>query len=166
MSFTVSLIAAMDEARLIGVNNRLPWQLPADMQWFRKHTLGKAVVMGRKTYESIGKALPKRVNIVVTRDPNFQAAGCLIAHNIDEALAMAADHGEEAMIMGGASFYEQLLPRADRLYITRVHGRFAGDAWFPDFEQSAWNEVEREEYLADERNAYACSFIVLERERN
>lgn len=156
----------MDEARLIGVDNSLPWRLPADMQWFRKHTVGKPVLMGRKTFESIGKALPKRTNIVVTRDPDFRAEGCLIAHSIEEALAIAAEHGEEAMIMGGASFYEQLLPRADRLYITRVHGRFEGDAWFPDYDQEAWRAVESEEHAADEKNAYACGFVVLEREKS
>jgi dihydrofolate reductase len=153
----------MADDRAIGIENRLPWKLPADMKWFRRHTLSKPVVMGRKTFESFGgRPLPERLNIVVTRDENYQADGALVAHDIDAALALAGD-AREVMIIGGESFYAQMLPRADRFYITLVHGRFEADAWFPEFDWNEWREVAREEHPADEKNAYACSFIVLER---
>jgi dihydrofolate reductase len=153
----------MDDNRLIGVDNCLPWKLPADMKWFRRHTLGKPIIMGRKTFDSFGgRPLPERTNIVVTRDKGYQAEGAIIVYSIEEALKAAGD-GEEVMIIGGASFYEQMLPRAERLYITQVHGNFEGDAWFPEFEMGEWCEVEREESAVDERNAYPCTFLVFER---
>lgn len=164
----ISLIAAMAEDRLIGVNNSLPWKLPADMQWFRKNTLGKPIIMGRKTFESFGgRALPDRTNIVITRDADYSVdADVIIVHSIDAALEAAANSDvnvEEAMIIGGASFYEQMLERADRFYITYVHGQFEGDAWFPEYENLNWTEVSREEHAIDEKNTYACSFVILEK---
>lgn len=161
----ISLIWAMDENRLIGVENRLPWKLPADMKWFRRHTLGKPIVMGRKTFDSFGgRPLPERTNIVVTRDRGYTAEGAVVVYSIDEALEVAAD-ADEVMIIGGASFYEQMLPKADRLYITQVHGQFEGDAWFPEFDMNAWQESGREEHPVDEKNAHACSFLSYERKR-
>jgi len=154
----ISLIWAMDENGLIGVDNSLPWRLPADMQWFRKNTLGKPIVMGRKTFESFGgKPLPQRTNIVVTRAQNYRAEGAVIVHSIEEAVAAAGD-AEELMVIGGSSFYEQMLPQADRLYVTRVHGEFKGDAWFPEVDWSLWQEVARSSSTIDEKNSYACSF--------
>ncbi len=159
----ISLIWAMDENRLIGVENRLPWKLPADMKWFRRHTLGKPIIMGRKTFDSFGgRPLPERTNIVVTRDRDYSAEGAVVVYSIEEAL-QAAGNAEEAMIIGGASFYEQMLPRADRLYVTEVHGQFEGDAWFPEFDGEEWLEVGREESVVDEKNAYGCSFISYQR---
>lgn len=159
----LSLIAAMADDRAIGINNSLPWKLPADMQWFRRHTLGKPVVMGRKTFESFGgRPLPQRTNIVITSDQSYQAEGAVVVHSIDEALA-AAGEVEEVMIIGGESFYRQMLPRADRFYLTLVHGKFEADAWFPDFDLAAWEEVERTEHPADGKNPYACSFLILQR---
>lgn len=159
----ISLIAAMADDRAIGIENRLPWKLPADMRWFRLHTLGKPVIMGRKTFESFGgRTLPERTNIVITGDTSYQADGALVVHSIDEALAAAGDV-EEVMIIGGESFYRQMLPRADRFYLTRVHGSFDADAWFPEFDPAQWEELERTEYPADEENPYACSFVVLQR---
>jgi len=159
----ISLIAAVADDNAIGIENRLPWKLPADMRWFRQHTLGKPVVMGRKTYESFGgKPLPDRTNIVITTDTTYQPDGALVAHSIDEALALAGDV-EEVMIIGGDSFYRQMLPRSDRFYLTRVHGDFEADAWFPEVDWSEWQEVERSEHPVDEKNAYACSFIVYQR---
>ena len=161
----ISLIWAMDDHRLIGVENRLPWKLPADMKWFRRHTLGKTIVMGRKTYESFGgKPLPERTNIVITRDKNYQAPGAIVVHSIEEALQAAADQ-QEIFIIGGASFYEQMLSRADRLYITQVHGAFTGDAWFPPFDLTQWHQVASEKSSVDEKNAYACTFTIYERLR-
>ena len=159
----ISLIWAMDDARLIGAGNSLPWKLPADMRWFRSQTMGKPIVMGRKTFESFGaRPLPGRHNIVVTRDPDYRAEGATVAHGIDEALAAAGD-ADEIMIIGGAELYRQLLPIADRLYVTRVHGRFEGDAWFPAFDLSAWDEIERIEHPADDDNRWACTFSVYQR---
>ena len=153
----------MTDDRVIGIENRLPWKLPADMKWFRQHTLGKPIVMGRKTFESFGsKPLPERLNIVITRDRNYRAEGAVVVHDIDEALAAAGD-AEEVMIIGGASFYEQMLPRADRLYLTFVHADVKGDAWFPEFDRSQWREVFREDHEADEKNPYGCRFVILER---
>lgn len=158
----ISIITAMTDDRVIGIENRLPWSLPADMQWFRRHTLGKPVIMGRKTFQSIGRPLPKRTNVVVTGDPAFTAEGCVVVQSIDAALE-AAGAVEEVMVLGGASFYEQMLPRADRLYLTEVHATIEGDAWFPAIEPSEWCEIEREERPADADNRYALTFSVWER---
>ncbi len=159
----ISIIVAIADDNVIGIENRLPWKLPADMRWFRLHTLGKPIVMGRKTFESFGgKPLPDRTNIVVTNDMNYQREGAVVAHSIDEALQLAGD-AEEVMIIGGDSFYRQMLPRADRFYLTQVHGKFEADAWFPEFDLNEWEELERTEYPVDEANPYPCSFIVLQR---
>lgn len=159
----ISLIWAMADNHVIGIENRLPWKLPADMKWFRRHTLGKPIIMGRKTFESFGsRPLPDRTNIVITHDENYEAGGIVVVHSIEEALTAAGDV-DEVMIIGGASFYEQMLPRADRLYITLVHGEFEGDAWFPAFDISPWHETLREEHAVDEKNAHACSFVVMEK---
>ncbi len=158
----ISTIVAMAENRVIGIENRLPWHLPGDMKWFRRHTLGKPVVMGRKTFESLGRPLPERTNVVVTADASYRADGAVVVHSIDEAM-VAAGSAEEVMIIGGESFYRQLLPRSQRLYLTLVHAAPAGDAWFPEFDWAEWQEVERTDCGADERNPYAYSFLILER---
>ena len=164
----ISLIAAMAQDRVIGINNNLPWKLPADMQWFRKHTLGKPIIMGRKTFESFGgRTLPDRTNIVITRDKDYSVdADVIIVHDIDAALDAAANSGrdvEEVMIIGGASFYEQMLERADRFYVTQVDGHFEADAWFPEYEQLNWQEISCEEHKSDEKNAYDCRFLILQK---
>ena len=162
----ISLIAAMTDEKVIGIDNRLPWRLPADMQWFRRHTLGKPIIMGRKTFESFGsKPLPERTNIVITRDEDYQAAGAVVVHSIDAAL-QAAGAVDEVMIIGGASFYEQMLPRAQRLYLTFVHASIIGDAWFPDIDFTQWQEIERHDNQADEKNPYAHSFCIFERKQD
>jgi len=159
----ISLIAAMADNRVIGIGNRLPWRLPADMKWFRRHTLGKPIVMGRKTFESFGaKPLPDRLNIVITRDPDYQAPGAVVVHDVDQAIA-AAGAVPEVMIIGGASFYETMLPRADRLYLTFVHAEIEGDAWFPDYNPAQWREQMCEDWSADEKNPYPHSFCIYER---
>ena len=159
----LSLIVAMDEDRLIGSDNGLPWNLPADLAFFKRTTMGKPIVMGRKTFESIGRPLPGRRNIVVTRDPDFSPEGCDIANSIDAALDLCTDD-EEVMLIGGASLYQQSLARAAQLYITRIHHRFTGDTWFPDFDESEWRVESREDCNADPNNAYAYSFIKFVRE--
>ncbi len=159
----ISIIAAMTDDRVIGINNNLPWKLPSDMKWFRQHTLGKPILMGRKTFESFGaRPLPGRSNIIVTRTQDYQAEGTRVVHSIDDAL-QAAGEVKEIMVIGGASFYTQMLPLAQRMYLTRVHTEVAGDTWFPEFDESQWRQVERLDCEADERNAYAHSFIILER---
>ncbi len=159
----VSLIWAMSDDGVIGIDNRLPWRLPADMRWFRQHTLGKPVVMGRKTFESLGaKPLPGRDNIVVTRDRSYQAEGVKVVTSPQEALE-AAGQAEEVMVIGGAELYRQMLSRADRLYLTLVHGVFEGDTRFPELDLSAWQVVEKRDFSADEENPWSYSFLVLER---
>lgn len=160
----ISLIAAMTDDRVIGIENRLPWKLPSDMQWFRQHTLGKPIIMGRKTFESFGaRPLPQRRNIIITTDTAYQAAGSTVVHSIEEAL-QAAGEVDEVMIIGGESFYRQMLPRAERLYLTLVHAAIEGDAWFPEFDAGQWREVERLDRSADERNPFPHTFLVLQRQ--
>lgn len=158
----ISLIAAMDENRVIGCDNRLPWRLPADLQHFKRLTMGKPMLMGRKTWESLPGLLPGRTHIVISANPDYAAEGCLLVHSVEQALAAAGD-AEEIMVVGGANLYRQLLPLADRLYLTQVHTRVTGDAWFPDYRAETWRELEREEHPADERNPIAYSFVTLER---
>lgn len=158
----ISLITAMADNRVIGIENRLPWNLPADMKWFRQQTTGKPVLMGRKTYDSIGRPLPKRRNIIISRDSSLLIEGCEVAGSADAALELCRDEAE-VMVIGGASFYEQMLPRADRLYLTLVHAEIAGDARFPEIDFSQWHEMERHDHPADDANAFACTFLILER---
>lgn len=160
----ISLIAAMDENRVIGRDNQLPWRLPADLQNFKRLTMGKPMVMGRKTWESLPGLLPGRTHIVISANPAYRAEGCLLVRSIEQALAAAGDVNE-IMVVGGANLYRQLLPRADRLYLTLVHTRVTGDAWFPDYQVEAWRELAREDHPADARNPFAYSFLTLERER-
>lgn len=158
----ITLIAAMANDRVIGTNNTLPWDLPADMKHFREQTMGKPILMGRKTYDSIGRPLPGRHNIVVTRNAGLEIEGCTVVSSIDEALEAAGDV-PEVMVMGGASFYEQLLPQAERLVLTLIDLQIEGDAWFPALEEGEWREVAREDNEPDEKNRWAYSFIEFER---
>ncbi len=158
----LSLIVAMDENRLIGRDNGLPWRLPSDMAFFKRTTMGKPVVMGRKTYESIGKPLPGRDNVVITRQVDFCAPGCTVVPGLAEAIEHYAD-AAEIMIMGGVQIYRLALDNVDRLYVTRVHGSFDGDAWFPEVDWSQWRKVTAEDVEADERNAHAHTFEIWER---
>jgi len=133
------------------------------MKWFRQHTLGKPIIMGRKTFESFGgKPLPDRLNIIVTQDHSYQTEHAMVAHSIAEALSMCGD-AEEAMIIGGMSLYEQTLPIADRLYRTVIDAEPEGDAWFPELDLNHWVEIEKHSHGIDEKNAYSCEFNVLER---
>ncbi len=158
----ISLISAMGRNRVIGINNTLPWRLPADLMHFKQITLGKPVLMGRKTHESIGKPLPGRINIILSSDHHYQAPGCMVVHSIEAALA-AADGHAEVMVIGGASFYQQLLPRADRLHLTLIDEDFNGDAWFPEIQDSQWQEVARVDHGPDDANPYHYRFLTLQR---
>lgn len=160
----VSLIVAMDRERGIGVNGRLPWRLSADMKRFRELTMGHHLIVGRKTYESIGKPLPGRQMIVVTRAPDYRAEGCLVVHSLDEALALAGGRGEsEVFIGGGAQIYAQAMERADRLYLTSVAATVAADTFFPEFDETAWRVAETRYQPADERNQFPFTFQLLVR---
>jgi len=158
----LALIAALARNRVIGRDNQLPWRLSADLKHFKALTLGKPLLMGRKTFLSIGRPLPGRTNIVLTRDRDFRAAGCVVVHSIDAAL-QAVDGADEIMVMGGAELYRQLLARTDRLYLTEVHAGEVDDTWFPEFDRDDWIETRREAHPADERNDHDYAFVVLDR---
>ena len=159
---SLSIVVAMDENRLIGKDNKLPWHLPADLAYFKKITTGKSIVMGRKTYESIGRPLPNRRNIVISRNSNTLITGCEMAFSINEALSLTKDE-DEVMIIGGASLCEQLLPHVSRLYITKIKGKFDGDVYFPEYDETEWLTSSIETHQPDEKNNYVYQFITMER---
>jgi len=158
----ISFIWGQDRNRLIGRNNALPWRLPADMAWFKKSTMGKPILMGRKTYESIGRPLPGRTNLILSRQTDLQMDGCIVVHSLDEAKA-AVPQADEIMVMGGAEIYALLLDQAERLYITEIDAEFEGDAWFPEFDRSQWKETFYASHQPDEKNVYPYTFTILER---
>lgn len=161
---TVHLVAAMDEGRLIGRDNDLPWHLPADLKHFKRLTVGHPVVMGRRTWESVGKPLPKRTTIVVTRRGGLDVpAEVIVASSIDEALDRAGELDEDVFVVGGAAIYAAALPRADRLHLTIVHARLSGDTRFPPFDEGDWRLLEEREHPADGKHAYAMTFRTYER---
>lgn len=158
----ITLIVAVADNGVIGRDNALPWHLPEDLKRFKRLTLGKPIIMGRRTFESIGRPLPGRQNIVVTRDPNYQRDGVTVAH--DEAGALrAAGPVPEIMVIGGAGLFASLRPAASRVHLTRVHGNIPGDVTWPPLDERQWHRVEREEYPADERHAYSMTFEVWEK---
>lgn len=160
----ISLIAAMDRNLLIGNKNKLPWHLPADFAYFKSVTIGKPIVMGRKTWDSIGKPLPDRTNIVLSRNPEPRFEGAVCVSSFDEAMAVVPD-AEEIMIIGGSSIYEMLMPMANRMYITYVDAEFDGDAWFPEIDKSQWCEKESLVREADDKNQFNCRFVTMERRK-
>lgn len=152
----------MDRNRLIGADNALPWRLPADLQHFKKITMGHPIVMGRRTWESIGRPLPGRTNIVITSREDYEAPGAVVVASLDEAWA-AAGEPDELMIIGGAGVYEQTLAKADRIYLTEIDAEFEGDTWFPELREGEWACVNRKHFEKDDRNPYDYSFVILER---
>ena len=153
----------MDRARVIGVGNKMPWHLPDELKRFRSVTSGYPVVMGRKTFESIGRPLPNRRNIVITRQPGYVAPGCEVAPSLTDGLELV---GNDAFVIGGGEIYAQALPLANRLYLTYVDTEVAGgDTRFPQVDPAEWREVERERHEADERHAFAFTYVTLERVR-
>ena len=161
---TISLIAAMAEDRMIGRENRLPWHLPADLRRFKALTMGKPMLMGRNTWESLPGLLPGRAHIVITAKRDYIAEGCTIVHAIDDALQAAGD-ASELMVIGGANLYRQMLPLAHKIYLTQISATLEGDSFFPKYDQAAWREIERESHLADERNPYPYTFLTLVRHK-
>ena len=161
---TISCIVAMANNRVIGKDNDIPWYLPADLQYFKKTTLGHTVIMGRNCFVSIGKPLPKRTNIIITRDPYFISTVCLTAHSISEALHLAHDQGEsEVFIIGGGQIYEQTQELWDKLYITQVDLEVEGDVFFPEIDLTGWNQISSIANTKDEKNEYDYTFNVYER---
>lgn len=159
----VALVAAVAANGVIGRDGRLPWHLPEDLKHFKRVTMGKPVVMGRKTFESIGRPLPGRSNIVVTRNPDLKLEGATVVHSLEEAFSVAAElEPEETMLIGGAQLYELALPRVERMYLSYIHTDIEGDTRFPSFDPKAWCELERRDH-ASEKGGLAFSFVVLER---
>ena len=160
----VSILAAVDEEGGIGRDNRIPWKAPADLRWFKQATMGHHLIMGRKTWESIGKALLGRTSIVLTRNPDYQAQEALVAHSLEQALKIAAEAGDsETFIIGGAEIFEQGLPLSNRMYLTRVHTTSTCDVYFPDFPIDEWDKVEETSLPADGTNPIALTFMVFHR---
>ena len=159
---SVSLIVALAENHCIGINNQLPWRQSNDLQHFKKITLGKPVIMGRKTYESIGKPLPNRPNIIISRDKSYNVDSCEVYHSLLDALK-AYSKEPEVMIIGGAQIFLEALPLVNNIYLTWIHAHIDGDAFFPYLNQEEWEEVSREFHSADEKNQFDYSFVVIER---
>ena len=154
----ISLIVAFDENRLIGNNNALPWHLPADLKHFKNITMGHHMIMGRKTFDSIGKPLPGRVSIIITRQKNYTIEGCVVVNTLEEAL-QKSEGQSEVFIIGGAQIFDCTLPMASDLYITQIHHAFKGDTYFPEIPAKDWIEISRENHIADEKNEWPYSFI-------
>jgi dihydrofolate reductase len=161
----LSAIVATDKNGVIGKDDDIPWHLPADLKYFKRRTLNHHIIMGRKTFESIGRPLPKRTNIIVTRNPFFMVSNCLVAGSLQEAIDLARNNGEdEAFIIGGGTIYEQAMPLTDRLYLTEVDTEVEnGEVFFPAVDPAVWSEVSSEAHQPDEKNPHAYTFKVLER---
>jgi dihydrofolate reductase len=158
----LSLIVAMAENRTIGLNKEMPWHLSADLKKFKKITMGHPIIMGRKTFESIGKPLPGRKNIIISRNSNYLQEGCEVFNSLDSALESCSKE-EEIFVIGGATLYESILEKSDRLYITEIKKSFAGDTWFPEFDQNQWSEYQREDIDNDVRVDFSYSFVTYDR---
>jgi dihydrofolate reductase len=164
----IALVVAIGENGAIGRGGELPWRLSSDMRYFRKVTMGKPVIMGRRTFKSLPRVLDGRLNIVLTRDQGFIAPDAVMAHSLDEGLATARDSAArtdagEIMVIGGEDVFREVLPQAHRIYLTEVHASPEADTWFPDFDKREWREVFRERHEAGPRDEHAFSFVVLER---
>jgi dihydrofolate reductase len=165
---TVALVVAMADNRAIGRDGNLPWHLSSDMRYFRKITMGKPIIMGRLTFLSLGRALPGRTNIVLTRNAAFEAPGAIMAYNLEEALdvarKIAAKTGvDEIMVIGGEDVFRAVLPQAARIYLTEVHATPEADTWYPEIDNRDWREISREEHEPGPKDDHAFSFVVLER---
>lgn len=163
---TLSIIVAASENNVIGINNHLPWHLPVDMKYFKDTTMGKPIVMGRKSFEELGRVLPGRPNIMITRQSDYKAEGLYIVPSLEAGIEKAKTFGtEEIFITGGGEIFKLALPIIDRLYLTRVHAEVSGDTYFPEFDPRGWKLVKNERHEKDEKHAYALTFQVWEREK-
>lgn len=161
MSLSISFIVAMDIQQAIGLGNALPWRLPADLAYFKKTTMDHTILMGRKTYESIGKPLPNRTNVILTQNKEFEAEGCIIVHSVEEAIEMAKN--QEVFVIGGAEVFELFMPVVERLYITLIEHEFEADTFFPEFDVEDWVLNSSEEGIKDAKNPYEYSFLVYDK---
>ena len=159
----ISLIVAMASNRVIGLNNQMPWHLSADLKKFKKITMGSPILMGRKTYESIGRPLPGRTNMIVSRNPQYRQDGCLVFNDLETALKKGCENADEIFVIGGSDLYEAILPIADAIYLTIINREFQGDAFFPDIDLNDWSEVERENINDDPDVAFSYSFLKFEK---
>ena len=160
----ISLIVAMANNRVIGMNNTLPWHLPADLKHFKTLTMGHHIVMGRNTYESIGKPLPGRTSVVVTRNADYAPPGVMVVNSLEKAILVCADDAE-IFVIGGAEIYRQAISFADRIYLTEIDADISGDAHFPEFDSKSWQETERISHAPDEKNRHSYHFVVYDRKR-
>ncbi|HXB13635.1 MAG TPA: dihydrofolate reductase [Bacteroidia bacterium] len=161
----ISLVAAASDNNVIGINNTLPWKMPADMKFFKNLTMGHIVIMGRKTFESMdNKPLPGRINVVISRKKNFSTNGCTVLDSLAEAFTKFGDQ-KEVFIIGGSQIFNTSLPQADKIYLTRIHHTFNGDSYFPELSDKEWVELSRESHPQDEKNPFPYSFIVLGRKK-
>ena len=159
-----SIMVARSSNRVIGKDNDLVWHMPADLKYFKETTKGHYVMMGRKTYESVDKPLPGRLNIIITRQSDYYRECCITVHSLEEALALGRKNGQqEVFILGGAEIYKLAMDQVDRIYLTEIKAEFEGDAYFPEIDHSRWKEVKREEHQPDTQNPYPYAFVVLER---
>ncbi|OIK15415.1 dihydrofolate reductase [Bacillus sp. MUM 116] len=159
----ISFLVAMDGKRVIGKDNQLPWHLPEDLKYFKRVTMGHPIAMGRKTHESIGRVLPGRENIVITRQQNYQAEGCKMFYSVEDFVDYCRKQDEEIFIIGGAEIFKETFKSADRLYITEIHAEFEGDTYFPEFNTSEWNLISSEKGIKDEKNPFDYEFKVYDR---
>lgn len=159
-----SIIVAKGNNNVIGKDNDLVWHMPADLKHFKNTTFGHYIIMGRKTFEALKKPLPGRTTIVITRNNNYQAEGCIVVHNIEEAFKIGKDNNqEEVFILGGAEIYRLSMDMADKIYLTEIKASFEGDAFFPEIDYSTWKETKRQEYEPDEKNPYPYAFVELKK---
>ncbi|MFJ5715158.1 dihydrofolate reductase [Neobacillus sp. NPDC093127] len=159
----ISFIVAMDENRVIGKENQLPWHLPEDLKFFKKVTMGHPIAMGRKTHESIGRALPGRENIIITRQPGYQSEECTVFNSVEEFIKYSRDQKEEIFVIGGAEIFKETFAFADCLYITLIHEEFAGDTFFPEYDGDNWELQSSEKGIKDEKNPYDYEFRIYQR---
>ena len=160
----ISIIVAVAENDVIGKDNDLIWHLPRDMKHFKETTTGHFIIMGRKTFESNRRPLPNRTNVIITRDKDFNAEGCVVVHSLEDALKVAKDD-PEAFIIGGGVIYKMALPIVDRIYLTKIHHTFEGDTFFPKLDMNEWEEISCQDFEPDEKNKYPFSIIILDRKK-
>ncbi len=158
----ISFVVAIGQNNVMGKDNAIPWHIPADLKFFKKVTMGHPIVMGRKTYDSIGKPLPGRENIIMTRNQHYAQEGCTIIHTVEELLKLE-EKNEEVCVIGGAEIFKITFPHADRLYLTKINHEFEGDTFFPDFDESEWKIISEEKGPKDEKNPYDYTFFIYER---
>ena len=159
-----SIMVARSDNHVIGKDNQLPWRMPADLRYFKQTTMGHYCIMGRKTFESVDNPLPGRTNVIITRQPEYHAEGCLVVHNLEEAFRQGEEQAQaEIFILGGAEIYKQALDVVDRIYLTEIKTIVDGDTFFPKIDYTQWKETKREEHSADEKNPYDYAFVVLEK---